>query len=1059
MACRRGLLKSFFVPEELVDVKRDRGGGPAPAELTVKFYAEAMDSPMLGVDDDEVMNLCKKRPREEEGDNGAGPTFDRKLSIPRSITKEEEDDDVVALLWEGEEKSMELDDGLDAPLFVKSMELDDSGMPTFEELPQQSETVSSANRPYDPRASFASADHPKPTVKEEPTLSEQLNATLSEDERAEEAPAKEPPELPTKTSEEEPVGGDLKMPAIDHGKEQVALPTKLPSMPPFTGTNSEFMEKFVERWTCDVCKSCSFETFEEAQDHENQCKVVNQKSKDEQQAADVLTSLALCSSNEADSKPPAKRHPNINLVPRDEASSMLSDYNNLLVRHIEFFYAGSSNSSDNRVGLRCIHCKDHTSAPGKTFFPSKIDSISAGLGTIGARHFGWGKCPLIRPEIVQEMVQTKKSSSLQTRERGRVGLDAYCKNVAKQYGIFDDPNSGICWIEGTEPNFDVTDELILRKMSTSSRDSSRSTSTVLTASTDCNSIASLLASMKNDVNIEPRPFVPSDTENFWECNECRFVPFDFRSKGSVVFSVGEPAKDKIEAHIKTCKGRTPLQIPHTASLEPYYGEGMPTIKVKWDSKQPTRSSGRARRRTLDANAVKSGVEDILLCIPEDQQFTTEFAYFTVMQLKKCYLTRAGGSRGSCQVGYPGLACGFCAGSLTERRFFYTSADHLRNSFSHIPSHMSECSKVPTEVKIRLEELKKTRNRQKSLLKPGYHKIFIDRVWERLHGLPLTSDEDTDDEELAPYSPKLERSTLPSSLKPGSTGTDLVDISDQTSTTDLTYSTLLQVRPYGLQQSNGDSREIGFPGLVCGWCMKSPNNRKFFTVSSEHLGDLLVTSIADHLVICKQCPANVKSQITSYRATHEAQLLQLTEGEHALCMDRVWKKLIQTSQTKAIRAAPVTYRTVDPTLQLVTAQEESLVTPFTFFTMQQVKPCNLDNSGNGARSTFDFGFPDEHSQHPHFATQFFMAGLECRHCSGTSSARRFFYRTPEILAGNYAHIPNHLMGCGACPPEMKKSLRILKEAHLTLKHSLPKGSQKEFFNTVWKRLHESTVVQR
>src|SRR5210317_2279656 len=41
--------------------------------------------------------------------------------------------------------------------------------------------------------------------------------------------------------------------------------------------------------------------------------------------------------------------------------------------------------------------------------------------------------------------------------------------------------------------------------------------------------------------------------------------------------------------------------------------------------------------------------------------------------------------------------------------------------------MAECSLCPQEVKTRLEELKALRNSQKSSLKPGYHKIFIDRV--------------------------------------------------------------------------------------------------------------------------------------------------------------------------------------------------------------------------------------------------------------------------------------------------------------------------------------------
>ncbi|KAL7534172.1 hypothetical protein ACHAXR_005698 [Thalassiosira sp. AJA248-18] len=996
--------------------------------------------------DEEIMNLCKKRPR--EGDMLEGDL----QKIPRAIT---EDDDAFVSTLLGENVCGDEDATADpSTTFMANSPAVHSRMPTFEASMQQPSSmlqgnaVSSFDMEMKKPAAFDAASA------QPPAILGKSSAVYSKMPAAE-APTAQPYDMPMANPN---AGGDedLKMPAAEAPMQKTALPTQFASLPSLSGMNSLFqpppnmdMEKFVERWTCDVCKTCSFETFDEAHAHEIQCKEFHdakKKSEEEQmtsEAAGVLTTLALCPRKDvkedvAASKLPAMRHPAINLVPQGESSSMLSDYNNLLVRHIEFFYP----SSDNRVGLRCIHCKDHPHhVTAATFFPSTIGSISSGLGTIGARHFGWGKCPFVQSETVQRMIETKKTSGLQTRSNGRVGLDAYCKNLAKQYGILDDENSGISWIEGTVPNFNITDDLLLRKLSTSSRDSSKSSSTDHSSATDSNSIASVLASMKNDVNIEARPFVPSDTENFWECNGCRSISFDFRAKGSVVYSVGEPPRSKIEGHLNNCTGRKPLPIPRSATIEPYYGEGVPSIKVKWDSSRSKRSSGRVRRSLDD---VKPGVEDVPLCFQDDQQFTTEFAYFTMTKLKKCYLTKAGGSRGACPVGFPGLACGYCAGKPNERRFFYTSADHLRNSFSHIPSHMAECSACPTEVKVRLEELKALRNRQKSLLKPGAHKVFIDRVWERMHG-PALSD-DSDDEDTVKFDTMAnKRKPIPSNVRTVSTA--LVQDTDRASTSDLTYFILLNVDPYktlgqSTSEEGEDSCQIGFPGLVCRHCMK----RKFFTTSSEHLGDLLLT-ISDHMAICKECPASVKSQMMSYKTTHETQLQQLQQGEHDTCMQRVWRRLIRANQDRAKPAAttapiqyktgaPIQYKTVDPNMPLVSAHDESLVTPFTYFTMQQVRGANLDNSGNGSRSAFDFGFP----------------GLECRHCCGQPNSRRFFYRTAEILAGNYAHIPNHLMTCSACPSEVKRSLKELKEAHLTLKHTLPKGSQKDFFNSVWERLH-------
>ncbi len=282
------------------------------------------------------------------------------------------------------------------------------------------------------------------------------------------------------------------------------------------------------------------------------------------------------------------------------------------------------------------------------------------------------------------------------------------------------------------------------------------------------------------------------------------------------------------------------------------------------------------------------------------------------------------------------------GSPTERRFFYTSADHLRNSFSHIPSHLAECCACPTEVKVHLEELKVARNRQKSQLKPGYHKIFIDRVWERLHGCVESDDEDgTTDTESDPELNALLQLSVPLNQKPVST---LVHDSDKTSTSDLTYYTLSQVEPYKtLEQGTSSnleddsSREIGFPGLVCRHCMKIPDGRKFFTNSAEHLGDLLLT-ISNHMGSCNECPSMTKSQIAGYMKTHEHQLQTLKE-EHNVCMNRVWQRMVEASKhhvaKTAPKAAPIQYRTVDPTMSIVNANDARLVTDFTLFTMQQV----------------------------------------------------------------------------------------------------------------------------
>ncbi len=59
-------------------------------------------------------------------------------------------------------------------------------------------------------------------------------------------------------------------------------------------------------------------------------------------------------------------------------------------------------------------------------------------------------------------------------------------------------------------------------------------------------------------------------------------------------------------------------------------------------------------------------------------------------------------------------------------------------------------------------------------------------------------------------------------------------------------------------------------------------------------------------------------------------------------------------------------------------------------------------------------------------------------------------------GNYAHIPNHLLSCTCVPEEIKSQLTEKREAHQMLKHLLPKGSQKQFFEAIWERLHSNNT---
>lgn len=679
----------------------------------------------------------------------------------------------------------------------------------------------------------------------------------------------------------------------------------------------------------------------------------------------------------------------------------------------------------------------------------------------------------------------------------------------------------------------------------------------------------LVSNMSRDLiridKLDTTAFVPGTIEHFWECKHCNSLPFHWRASGSVIFSAGPLELYHVEKHLEGCQGKKPLYIPRDAKISlknemiqvtwnglrkglkrKLYSNSRPTTILVDD---PPKVSSASDSTTLDINP---GVEDGCLALPEDKTMTTDYAWFTVAQLKKCYLTKAGGSRGNCPIGYPGLACRFCSGTLNERRFFYTSADHLRNSFSHIPSHLLTCSEAPSDIKEKIEEYKSIRSKQKTQLKAGDHKEFIDNVWLRLHGPGGGHvEQKSEDEEVIKVGLRKTEDNLDDvSIEFQSEGDDFHSMSidgkfleskeinaetsnciflhmgDRKTTTDYVYFSLLQMKqielcvkddgraiPYirktkpvkarenidisdGAQScfidteekyknelsNNDDEMQISifnhdrdldseldeskvecdtsesedsektekmqhtFTSIVCKHCETNFDTKPlpFLPKSAEELR-LFFSEIPRHLTSCKSCPDKVKTTLKILRASRGVQEALLKKGSQNKFFKIVWGRIEDYCENLDEHTPSVVNECVsDPgrytpdvlRAELLQDSDRSLVTEYTFYTMQQMDPVVLESSGNGSRSMFQNGFP----------------GLACKHCSGKPHARKFFYRTSEILSGNYAHIPNHVLSCKYAPFEVKKTLAEKKKDHQAQKSRLSRGSQRVFFNHIWDRLH-------
>ncbi|EJK54664.1 hypothetical protein THAOC_25689 [Thalassiosira oceanica] len=237
----------------------------------------------------------------------------------------------------------------------------------------------------------------------------------------------------------------------------------------------------------------------------------------------------------------------LNLVPASDTK--LSDYNNLIVRNVEFFYRRGGHD----IGMRCIHCRDvaDDSITNQSFFPGSVKALASGLGSMGARHFGMGKCPVADSDFILKLAQAKKTHASQSKKR--TGLGSYVAEFALANGIVDEDGAvGIEWKEsdapvewvsgahqgsGVKPCTEEGAVLVVRKVSTaSSHGSSASDSTfrsvnetkknyeamaiddvdIATDESTANVLTSLKKAQIENLDDLEGAFVPSDTPYFWE---------------------------------------------------------------------------------------------------------------------------------------------------------------------------------------------------------------------------------------------------------------------------------------------------------------------------------------------------------------------------------------------------------------------------------------------------------------------------------------------------------------------------------------------------------------
>lgn len=144
----------------------------------------------------------------------------------------------------------------------------------------------------------------------------------------------------------------------------------------------------------------------------------------------------------------------------------------------------------------------------------------------------------------------------------------------------------------------------------------------------------------------------------------------------------------------------------------------------------------------------------------DKEYVSEYLFLLISNLEPCTYTdedrNMSRSKIKNDIGFPGLQCMYCHGKSGIGRYFPVSckAFCFANSNRNVHNHLTKCRKCPEPIKRRLAELDNTRKPRE--LPRGTRKIFLTRVWNRLHSIDENQMDDNEvDSNVSKSDPYIE----------------------------------------------------------------------------------------------------------------------------------------------------------------------------------------------------------------------------------------------------------------------------------------------------------------
>jgi hypothetical protein len=269
---------------------------------------------------------------------------------------------------------------------------------------------------------------------------------------------------------------------------------------------------------------------------------------------------------------------------------------------------------------------------------------------------------------------------------------------------------------------------------------------------------------------------------------------------------------------------------------------------------------------------------------------------------------------------------------------------------------------------------------------------------------------------------------------------------------------LTVPRYG--KSHSGKVGVGQVGIRCLHCVHRPAHERqeravCFPSSLKNIYHSIETWQRRHSLVCQDLPVWIKKSMAELmlksRAGAGGRRQYWEESARRLGMETTLQgvrffhapTLSRASDPVAVPGGTAMTTTEEvPSVPVVHEADTFLITHYLYTLLEQMESCRFsEEDRTGGRSKVKncpVGFP----------------GMQCKHCRGKAGFGRYFPTTATALASANSdrNIFNHISKCRACPVQMREELCLLQKQHATCKNR--RGSRKQFFESVWRRLHQS-----